>query len=137
MDFVHLPTLNALLNTTSALFLTLGFVFIKRGNIAAHKLCMSAAFTISVLFLISYLYYHVQYGATRFQGTGWIRPVYFSILISHTILAVLVAPMALITLVQALRGTFDKHRRIARWTWPLWMYVSLTGVIVYLLLYRF
>lgn len=131
-----LPTLNACLNATSALLLLMGFYFIRQRNIQAHRACMGGAFLISILFLISYLIYHYQAGATRFTGQGIIRPVYFVILISHTVLAALVPFLAVITLIHALRERYDKHRRIARWTLPVWLYVSVTGVVVYVMLYH-
>lgn len=131
-----LPLLNALLNGTSALLLILGFVFIKRKNMAAHKACMGAAFLTSILFLISYLTYHYHTGSRPFRGEGWIRPIYFTILISHTLLAATIVPLAILTLYRAWAARFDKHVKIARWTLPLWLYVSVTGVLVYLLLYR-
>jgi len=131
-----LPTLNACLNATSALLLLLGFYFIRQRNVQAHRTCMGGAFLVSLLFLISYLFYHYHAGATRFTGQGMVRLVYFVVLISHTILATLVPFLAVITLTLALRGQFDRHRRIARWTLPLWLYVSVTGVVVYLMLYH-
>ena len=133
---MHLPTLNACLNLTSAVFLTLGFIFIKRKNTFAHRVCMSAAFLTSTLFLISYLTYHAMEGSKHFEGVGWVRPVYFSILLTHTILATAIVPMILVTLTKALRGNFASHAKIARWTWPLWMYVSVTGVVIYWMLYQ-
>ena len=133
---IALPTLNAILNATSAVCLVSGFLFIRKKRMEAHRACMIAALVASTLFLASYLYYHAQVGSVRFQGQGWIRPVYFAILISHTVLAVVIVPMVFITLTRALRGRFDRHRQIARWTLPLWLYVSVTGVIVYLLLYH-
>ena len=132
----QLPSLNAALNTLSAVFLFAGFIFIKTKRRDAHRLCMLAALACSTLFLISYLTYHYQVGSVPFKGQGWIRPLYFSILLTHTILAAAVVPLALITLVRALRERFDAHRRIARWTFPIWLYVSVTGVVVYLMLYR-
>ena len=131
----QLPTLNAALNSLSAVFLLTGFYFIKSGNRDAHRNCMLAAFTSSILFLISYLIYHYQVGSVPFKGQGAIRMVYFTILVSHTILAVTVVPLALITLARALKEKFVAHRRIARWTFPIWLYVSVTGVIVYWMLY--
>ena len=131
----QLPTLNAALNSLSAVFLFAGYLFIRAKNRDAHRLCMLAAFTCSILFLISYLVYHFQVGSVGFKGQGWIRPVYFTILITHTLLATAVVPLALITLVRALREQFAAHRRIARWTLPVWLYVSVTGVVVYLMLY--
>jgi uncharacterized membrane protein YozB (DUF420 family) len=131
----HLPTLNAALNTLSAVFLCAGYFFIRRKNRSAHRRSMLAAVTCSILFLISYLVYHYQVGSIGFKGQGWIRPVYFTILITHTILAAAVVPLVLLTLVRALRERFDAHRRIARWTFPIWLYVSVTGVVIYLMLY--
>ena len=135
ISVVQLPTLNAALNSLSAVFLFAGYLFIRAKNREAHRRCMLAAFACSILFLISYLVYHFQVGSVGFKGQGWIRPVYFTILITHTILAIAVVPLALITLVRALRERFDAHRRIARWTLPIWLYVSVTGVVVYLMLY--
>ncbi len=130
-----LPALNAALNSLSAVFLLAGFLFIKSRNQSAHRACMLTAFGCSILFLISYLIYHYQVGSVPFRGRGWIRPVYFTILLTHTILATAVVPLALITLTRALRERFDAHRRIARWTFPNWLYVSVTGVVVYWMLY--
>lgn len=113
----------------------LGYISIRRRDVTAHKACMIAAFGVSTLFLISYVTYHVHVGSVRFTGTGWIRPVYFTILISHIVLAAAVLPLALVTLYRAARGRFEAHRRIARWTLPIWLYVSVTGVVVYLMLY--
>ena len=131
-----LPALNAGLNATSAALLTLGFFLIRNGRREAHKRAMLAALCCSSLFLVSYLVYHAQVGSVRFRGQGPVRTVYFAILISHTILAVTVVPLALVTLVRALQARFDRHRRIARITLPIWGYVSVTGVIVYWMLYR-
>jgi putative membrane protein len=131
----QLPSVNAALNSLSAAFLILGFLFIKSKNIKAHKACMLAAFTSSSLFLISYLVYHYQVGSVPFKGQGAIRTLYFSILLTHTILAATVVPLALITLTRALKQRFAAHRRIARWTFPIWLYVSVTGVVVYWMLY--
>ena len=133
----QLPTVNAALNSLSAVFLCAGFLFIRAKHRDAHRACMLSAFTCSILFLVSYLIYHYQVGSVPFKGQGWIRPVYFTILLTHTILAAAVVPLALITLRRALREKFDAHRRIARWTFPIWLYVSVTGVVVYLLLYGF
>lgn len=135
MSISQLPALNAILNSTSAFFLITGFLLIRSKNVPAHRICMGIAFTTSVLFLISYLIYHAKAGAVHYQGTGWVRPVYFTILISHTILAATVPFLATITLVKALRARYDSHRKIARWTLPIWLYVSVTGVIIYLFLY--
>jgi len=142
MSIYDLPAVNASLNGLSAIFLTLGFIFVKRGNKIAHRNCMISAFVTSIIFLSCYLTYHgylayeLHRGPTRFLNPEWFRPIYLSILITHTILAIVIVPMILITLSRALRERFDAHKRIARWTWPLWMYVSVTGVIVYLLLYK-
>jgi len=129
-------TLNAALNAVSAILLTVGFFFILNGKIRQHRACMISAFTASTLFLISYVVYHIRVGNIRFLGQGWIRPIYFTLLISHVTLAIAIVPMAVITLSRALREQFDRHRRIARWTLPLWLYVSVTGVIVYVMLYH-
>lgn len=131
-----LPELNAILNATSASLLLLGFLFIRKKKILAHKISMGAAFTTSTLFLISYLVYHARVGSVSFTGEGWIRTFYFVLLISHSILAVAIVPMALMTLTRALRGEFDRHARLARRVLPLWIYVSVTGVVVYWMLYR-
>jgi len=131
-----LPAVNATLNSASALLLAAGYFFIRRGKIAAHRRCMVAALTTSALFLTSYLIYHYNVGSVPFPGRGWIRGVYFSILITHTILAAVIVPLVLVTLTRALREDFVRHRRIARWTLPLWFYVSVTGVVVYVMLYR-
>lgn len=137
MTVSDLPAINASLNALSAVLLTLGFVFIRRQKQIAHRNCMIAALASSTVFLACYLVYHFSVRAvTKFQGHGWIRPVYFFILISHVILAVAILPLVFMTLLRAARGQFDRHKRIARWTWPLWMYVSVTGVLVYLLLYQ-
>lgn len=137
MSLNELPTVNALLNSASATLLVIGYTFIRRKNIAAHRACMMGAFATSTLFLISYLTYHYFHGATQFPGEGWIRPVYFTILLTHTVLAVAIVPLVLVTLTRALRGRVERHRRIARWTLPIWLYVSVTGVVVYLMLYHF
>ncbi len=136
MSVRDLPALNAILNTVSAALLVWGWVLIRRGEPQKHRRVMLAAFTTSVLFLASYLVYHAQVGSVRFQGAGAIRAVYLSILLTHTVLAAAVAPMALLTLARALKGRFDRHRALARWTLPLWLYVSVTGVVVYLMLYH-
>ena len=139
MSINFLPTLNAILNATSGILITIGFLFIRKRRIAAHRACMIGAVVSSSLFLISYLLYHVGFkaGVTRFAGTGLVRSAYLAILISHTILAVTIVPLVAVTLTRALRGRFILHRRIARWTLPMWLYVSVTGVIVYLMLYHF
>jgi len=136
IDLQALPALNATLNATSAVLLAVGYGCIKAQRIAAHRAVMSTAFVVSTLFLISYLTYHAQVGSVRFPGQGWIRPVYFTILTTHTVLAVVIVPLALRTLYLAARARFDAHRAIARVTLPLWMYVSVTGVVIYWLLYR-
>jgi uncharacterized membrane protein YozB (DUF420 family) len=133
---LSLPTLNAMLNATSALLLLAGFACIRAKRIAAHAACMIGAFIVSTAFLISYLTYHAQVGSVRFLGTGWIRPVYFAILLTHTILAIVIVPLILRTLWLAARRRFRAHRAIARWTFPLWLYVSVSGVVVYWMLYR-
>jgi uncharacterized membrane protein YozB (DUF420 family) len=137
MDWVRaLPTVNATLNALSGVLLLIGWRLILRKNVEAHRRVMLSACATSALFLISYLIYHANSGATRFAGTGWTRPVYFTILISHTILATVILPMVLITVWRGLKMRVPQHRRIAKWTFPLWMYVSVTGVLVYLFLYH-
>ena len=136
MTVSDLPALNATLNATCFVLLTIGYMLIRRGRVAQHRAVMIAAFCTSVVFLISYLTYHAQIGSKHFPGQGPIRYVYFSILLTHTVLAVVIVPMVLITLSRGLKRRDDRHRAIARWTLPLWMYVSITGVIVYLMLYR-
>ena len=131
-----LPLVNALLNSTSAILLVLGHRFMKQGRIDAHKQCMIAVFFVSGLFLTSYLFYHYQHGSEPFQGQGWVRPVYFSILLTHTVLATAIVPMAIITLLRGLKRKDALHRKIARWTYPVWLYVSVTGVVIYLMLYQ-
>ena len=142
-DFIFtLPHVNALLNTTSGLCLITGYIFIRRRRIAAHRASMIAAFVSSIIFLISYLTYHtllaykLGLGPTKFIGEGIIRPIYFFILITHTILAVVIVPFVIVTLRRGLKRQDARHRRIARWTFPLWLYVSITGVVVYMMLYR-
>ena len=136
ISVTDLPTVNAFLNAGAASLLVWGWVLIRQGRKRAHKRAMLGAFTLSLLFLASYLVYHAQAGSVRFQGTGTIRTVYFTVLLTHTVLAAAVPPMAVVTLSRALRGRFDRHRRIARWTLPVWLYVSVTGVAVYVMLYR-
>jgi len=131
-----LPAVNATLNATATLMLITGYMLIRQGNREAHKKVMIAAFAVSCLFLISYLVYHSQVGAVRYEKTGAIRTVYFFILITHIVLAAFVPFLALITLIRGLQARYDKHRRIARWTLPIWLYVSVTGVIVYWMLYQ-
>ena len=133
---IHIqPTLNACLNFTSFLFLLAGYWFIRRGDRHKHQNCMVAALTASALFLVSYVIYHFNTGSRPFEGEGTIRILYFGILLSHTVLAMAVAPMVLITVTHAIRRRFARHRRLARWTLPFWLYVSLTGVLIYLMLY--
>ncbi len=142
MTVADLPAVNASLNGLSAIFLTAGFVFIRRKQRTAHRNCMLTAFATSTLFLICYLTYHgylawgLHRGPTRFVNPPQWRPVYLTILLTHTVLAAAIVPLALITLGRALRQRFDRHRQIARWTWPLWIYVSVTGVVIYLMLYQ-
>jgi len=132
-----LPAVNAVLNGTAAVLLVIAYRYIRRGNKAAHKRVMLAAFSVSVLFLISYLTYHSLAGVVYYQKTGFIRAVYLTILATHTILAAAVPVLAIVTLRRGLKGNFVRHRTIARWTFPIWLYVSVTGVVVYLMLYRF
>jgi len=142
MNFSSLPAVNAFLNGTSALCLGLGFYFIRRGNREAHRRSMLAAFASSILFLACYITYHtylavhLHRGPTVFQNPAWLRPIYLGILLTHTVLAIVIVPLALRTIYLALKGRLEQHRRIARWTWPLWMYVSVTGVVIYYLLYH-
>jgi uncharacterized membrane protein YozB (DUF420 family) len=135
-QYAVFPVINASLNGTSTVLLLTGRWLIAQRRISAHRVVMVTAVVTSSLFLISYLYYHFHVGSVRFQGTGWSRPVYFTILISHIILAAVIVPLVIITLTRALRGRFDRHRAIARWTFPLWLYVSITGVLVYFMLYQ-
>jgi len=135
VDVLLLPSLNALLNATSAVLLGLGYVFIRRRRIRAHKICMVSALMVSSLFLISYLLYHAQVGSVPFRGVGAIRMIYYPLLISHIVLAAVIVPLALTTIYRAVGGQFDRHRRIARVTLPVWLYVSVTGVVVYWMLY--
>jgi uncharacterized membrane protein YozB (DUF420 family) len=136
MSAADLPHLNAALNALSGALLTAGFLFIRRRRIGAHRACMIAAFCTSVLFLISYVTYHAQMGSRPFPGTGAVRALYFSVLIPHVVLAAAVLPLAIVTLRRGLRRDDLRHRRIARWTLPIWLFVSVTGVIVYLMLYQ-
>ncbi len=135
-DLSTLPTVNALLNGLSATFLVAGYWLIRQRKIGAHKASMLAAFACSILFLVSYLFYHSQVGSVRFQGTGMLRTFYLGVLLTHSVLAAAVPILAVITLTRALRGRFDKHAEIARWTLPIWLYVSVTGVLVYWMLYH-
>jgi len=135
--FIHyLPHLNACLNASSAVLLFAGYSFIRKGKVAAHRACQISALIVSSLFLVSYLTYHYYHGTTRFQGTGLSRPIYFTVLTSHTILAIVIVPLIAITFYRAVKMDFVRHRKIARITLPLWFYVSITGVVVYLMLYQ-
>jgi uncharacterized membrane protein YozB (DUF420 family) len=137
MTLHDLPVVNATLNGLSAIFLGAGYSFIRKKNIPAHRACMISAFVTSVIFLCCYLTYHIfVHTVTHFRDPAWFRPYYLTLLTTHTILAVVIVPLILMTLSRGLKGQFDRHRAIARWTWPLWMYVSVTGVIVYLILYQ-
>ncbi|HYE32773.1 MAG TPA: DUF420 domain-containing protein [Methylomirabilota bacterium] len=135
MSVTDLPALNAFLNTCSTVLLSFGFYFIKRKNQQAHIRCMVGALITSALFLTSYLYYHSHAGRVVFANPQWFRPIYLVILLTHTILAVVILPLIFVTVVRGLKRQDEKHRKIARWTWPLWMYVSVTGVLIYFLLY--
>ena len=135
-QYAIFPAINATLNGTSAILLVAAHSMIKRGRVAIHRALMLTAVATSTLFLISYVYYHAHVGSVHFQGRGWSRPLYFSILISHTILAATIVPLVFVTLTRALREHFDQHRAIARWTYPLWLYVSITGVVIYFMLYH-
>jgi uncharacterized membrane protein YozB (DUF420 family) len=135
-QYAMFPAIDASLNAASAILLVTGRTLIKQGKMAAHRAVMIAALTSSTMFLACYLYYHFHVGSVHFQGQGVWRPVYFTILISHTTLAVVIVPMIIVTLSRALRERYDRHRAIARWTYPLWLYVSITGVIVYFMLYH-
>jgi uncharacterized membrane protein YozB (DUF420 family) len=135
-DYSIFPALNATLNGVSAILITTGRVLIARQQMRLHRAFMIAAVATSSFFLASYLYYHAHVGSVHFPGQGWARPVYFTILISHTLLAVAVVPLVLLSLSNGLRSRFDRHRRISRWTFPIWLYVSVTGVVVYIMLYQ-
>jgi uncharacterized membrane protein YozB (DUF420 family) len=142
MNFTDLPAVNACLNGLSTCLLTAGFVFIKRGNKSAHRNCMVAALVTSSIFLACYLYYHYAmkqaYGEahTRFLDPAWFRPIYLGILFTHLVGAIAIVPLVILTVTRAIQANFEMHRKIARWTWPLWMYVSVTGVVIYFLLYQ-
>jgi uncharacterized membrane protein YozB (DUF420 family) len=136
IPYADLPHINAVLNATSGLLLLLGYIFIRRNKRGVHHACMTAAVALSGLFLVSYLLYHAHAGSVRFQGHGLIRTFYFLILISHSTLAAVVFPMIIVTFARAAMRRIDSHRRLARWTFPIWLYVSVTGVLVYLMLYR-
>jgi len=135
-DYSFFPALNASLNGVSAVLIVTGHSLIRQGKVQLHRACMLSAVIVSSAFLACYLYYHAHVGSVHFPGRGWARPVYFSILISHTILAAAVPVLVVLTLVFAFRRKFERHRKIARWTYPIWLYVSVTGVIVYLMLYQ-
>ncbi len=135
-DLATLPTLNALLNATSAVLLFTGYRFIRRGHRLAHKRTMLAAFCTSAVFLVSYLYYHAHVGSYHFRGHGLVRPIYFTILGTHTFLAAAMVPFILLALTRALRGRFAQHKAVARYAFPVWLYVSITGVVIYLMLYH-
>ncbi|HEV2199517.1 MAG TPA: DUF420 domain-containing protein [Bryobacteraceae bacterium] len=137
MSLHDLPLLNACLNGTAAVLLVTAFILIKQGRRDQHKKAMLGAFTVSILFLVSYLTYHFQAGVTRYPHTGPIRTVYYTILFTHTALAAVVPVLAIVTLRRGLKGLFARHKKIARWTLPIWLYVSVTGVVVYLMLYQF
>lgn len=136
LEIHQLPALNATLNALSGVLLATGYLFIRARRIAAHRACMLCAFGTSTLFLVSYVVYHWNAGSRPFPGAGPIRVAYFAILVTHVILAAAILPLALLTLVHALRARFDRHVRLARWTFPVWMYVSVSGVVIYLMLYR-
>jgi uncharacterized membrane protein YozB (DUF420 family) len=137
IELTDLPALNAILNGTSAILLTAGYVLIRRGERVLHKRCMLAALVASAAFLTSYVIYHANVGSRPFPGTGAVRGIYFAILITHVLLAATIPPLALVTASRGLRGRYDRHVSIARWTLPLWLYVSVTGVVIYLMLYQF
>ena len=136
MTVLDLPAVNASLNAVSGVLLLVGYVLIRARRIAAHRWVMISAFAASSLFLICYVVYHAQVGSVPFQRQGFVRPLYFTILITHVVLAATVPPLAIVTLTRGLKGRYPQHRRIARWTFPIWMYVSVTGVLVYVLLYQ-
>ena len=136
MTLADLPLLKACLNGTSAILLTIGYIQVRKQRQIAHRNCMIGAFSASTLFLISYLYYHAHAKTTHFVDPAWFRPIYLTILLTHTLLAAVIVPMVLITLCRALKQRFDRHKAIARWTWPIWMYVSVTGVVIYVILYQ-
>jgi putative membrane protein len=136
LNLSDLPALNATLNATAATLLVIGYILIRRGQVRQHRRVMIAAFSTSTLFLVSYLVYHANVGSRPFPGQGAIRTLYLAILVTHIVLAIVIVPMALITLNRGLRERFDRHVPIARWTLPLWLYVSVTGVVVYIMLYR-
>jgi len=136
MTYEDLPALNATLNGTSAILLSFGLYHIKGGRKTAHRNCMVSACVCSLLFLTSYVVYHLHAGRTVFRNPEWFRSIYLTLLATHTFLAIVILPMVIVTLIAALRGRFERHKKIARWTWPIWMYVSVTGVVIYFLLYK-
>ncbi|MBA4150183.1 MAG: DUF420 domain-containing protein [Verrucomicrobia bacterium] len=136
MSVTDFPAINASLNGLSSLFLLIGYVMIRKGRQIAHRNCMIAAFSTSVVFLACYLTYHYLAGSTRFVEPQWFRPIYLTILLTHTVLAVVIVPLIFMSFSRALKGRYELHKKISRWTWPLWMYVSVTGVVIYLLLYQ-
>jgi putative membrane protein len=136
MNVYDLPAINAGFNTASTILLTIGYIMIRKERKIAHRNCMIGALATSTLFLAGYLIYHYHAGSTRFLEPQWFRPIYLLILLTHTVLAALVVPLVLLTVIPALRERWDRHRKVARWTWPVWMYVSVTGVLIYLLLYQ-
>lgn len=137
MSVQDLPTVNAACNAVATLFLVAGYAFIRRGQRTAHRNCMIGALAASALFLAGYLTYHFSVpGVTRFRDPAWFRPIYLALLFTHTVLAAVIVPMVVTTVLRAARGRFELHKKLARWTWPLWVYVSITGVLIYLLLYR-
>jgi len=136
IDYTTLPAVNAALNATSTVLLFVGWLFIRQRDMRRHRACMLSAFATSSLFLVSYLVYHAKVGSVPFPGQGVVRVVYFTILITHILLAATILPLALVTLSRGLAGRFDRHRAIARWTFPIWLYVSVTGVVIYVMLYR-
>ncbi len=136
MSIADLPAVNACFNAASTVLLACGYILIKRGKQIAHRNCMISALISSSLFLVGYLTYHAHAGTTRFENPQWFRPIYLVILLTHTLLAAVVVPLVILTILPALRRRFDRHKKIARWTWPVWMYVSVTGVLIYFLLYQ-
>ena len=136
MTLSDLPPINACLNSLSTVFLTLGYIFIRQKKITLHRNCMIAAFCTSTIFLACYLVYHFNIGRTTFKNPQWFRPIYLCLLLTHTVLAVVIVPLILMTLNRAVKARYELHKKIARWTWPLWMYVSVTGVLIYFLLYQ-
>lgn len=136
MTLSDLPALNACLNSLSAAFLIIGYIFIRHNHQVAHRNCMIGALISSALFLTFYLIYHYNAGRTVFKDPAWFRPYYLVLLLTHTVLAVVIVPMVLMTVSRAIKRRYDLHKKIARWTWPLWMYVSVTGVLIYLILYQ-